>query len=302
MAILTEVWAADIAEKLFPSNSFVSKGINDDAWVSNKKVHLPQAGANPSVVRNRNSNTAATATKREDDDLEYNVDAYTTNPTLVEDIEEIETSYLKRQSILRGHIASLNTSIAEWMAYHWSPTKSDRIVRTSGDSRGSTVKGATGNRKKTVLADLLKAKTLLDGMDVPMKGRWALIPSDMYKDLLEIDKVLSAEYNQTGRLPDGVVNKIFGINLMVRSSSASYTNAATPVLRTPSASDLTTANNAIIIWHEDFVRRAKGEVKVYENEDDATLYGSVFSAMARSGGAKAYKDEIGVVAIVESAA
>ena len=55
MAIQTEVWARDIAEKLFPSDAWVTQAINDDPWVSNKKVHRPQAGDLPAVEKNRST-------------------------------------------------------------------------------------------------------------------------------------------------------------------------------------------------------------------------------------------------------
>ena len=47
MALQTEVWAADIAANLFKNNEFIRRSKNDDAWVENAIVHLPQAGQSP---------------------------------------------------------------------------------------------------------------------------------------------------------------------------------------------------------------------------------------------------------------
>lgn len=301
MGLQTEIWARSIARKLFPVNMFMGQAIDDSPFVSNKVVHLPQEGAVPGVVRNR-ATLPATIAKRTDNEATYNLDEYTSNPSLITDIEEIETSYAKRESVLSQHVKELNRQMAEWMAYHWAPDQADNYVRTTGADRVAFVSGATGNRKKVALADILSAKRILDNMDAPDDGgRYMLIPSEMYNDLLEIDKVLSAEYNQSGRLPNGIVNEIFGIKIYKRSSSISYSNAATPVLRAPDASALTTANAGILIWHKDFVRRALGNIKVYADEDKPEYYGSVFSAMARAGGRKAYADQTGVVAIIEAA-
>jgi hypothetical protein len=99
-----------------------------------------------------------------------------------------------------------------------------------------------------------------------------------------------------------VVNRIFGFDIFIRSSLVSYTNAGTPARRLPGAAPLTSANASILAYHRDFVRRALGGVKVYADEDKPEYYGSIFSAMARAGAAKAYSDETGIVAIVEDAA
>lgn len=302
MAIQTEVWAKEIAEKLFPDNMFMSASKDDSAFVENKTVHQPQAGAVPSVVRNR-STIPATAVRRTDTVGDYDIDEFTSTPTVIQDIEEIETSYAKRASVLSDHTTELNRQIANWMAYHWAATNASNIVRTTGSSRASFVAGATGNRKKITLDDWLRAKRILDNMDLPDDGnRYALVPAEIYNDLLEIDKILSREFNISGRLPMGVVNEIFNIKIFKRSATVRYSNAANPVLISPDAPAMTTANAGIIMWHSDFVKRALGATKVYHNDDDATMYGSVFSAMVRAGGSKKYVDQTGVVAIVESAA
>lgn len=300
MGISKEIWARDIADKLFADDMFVSAGLNDNPFVENTKVHLPQSGANPGIERNR-STLPATITQRTDTTVEYSLDEFTSDPTLIVDIDAIEVSYDKRQSVLRQHVSQLNNKMAEWIAYWWGASTSSNIIRTTGDNRNAFVAGATGTRKLVTLADIIDAKRVLDNMDVPQSGRVMVMPAEMYNDLLEIDKVLNSQYNQTGRLPDGVVNRIFGFDIYVRSSVVSYTNASTPVLREPGAATLTTANAGILCFHRDFVRRALGTVKVYADEDKPEYYGSIFSTMARAGGAKAYSDETGVVSIVEAA-
>lgn len=301
MGISKEIWARDIADKLFANDQFVSVGVNDNAFVDNTKVHLPQSGANPTVEKDR-SVLPATITQRTDTTVEYDLAEFTSDPTLITDIDAIEVSYDKRQSVLRQHVGQLNNKMAEWIAYWWGATAAGNIVRTTGDSRATFVSGATGNRKEVTLDDIINAKRVLDNMNVPREGRVLVLPAEMYNDLLGDAKVLSAEYNQMGRLPDGVVNRLFGFDLFVRSSVLTYTNAGTPVRREPGAVALTTANAAILAFHRDFVRRALGAVKVYADEDKPEYYGSIFSTMARAGASKAYSDETGVVAIVEAAA
>lgn len=301
MAIQQEIWAQDIAGNLFPDNSFIMRSINDDAFVEkNKTVSLPQSGSVPVVERNRTT-FPADADQRTDTVVTYDLDEYTTDPTHIQDIEEMETSYDKRTSVTMEHADTLQKTIADWMAYHWAADAAGQIVRTTGDDRVAFIAGATGNRKKITYVDFLGAKRVLDNQDVPAEGRVCLLPAEMYNDLFELDEVINLQKQGTANLPSGVVARILGFDIMMRSNVVSYTNAGTPVKRTPDAAALTTANAAALFYHEKFVRRAKGNVKVYVNEDQAPYYGSLFSTMAKAGGRKRYTNGRGVVALVEAA-
>lgn len=311
MAIQTEVWVSDIKEKLFPENSFQAAAIDDSMFVENRNVNLQNAGALPAVQRNRTI-IPAPIVARTDADLQYQVHEFTSDPTSIRDIEEIETSYDKRMSVLKGHINAVNNKMANWMLYSWAATTADNIVRTTGTSRAAVIPGATGNRKPLLLADIFTAKGIMDDMDVPEEGRILLIPSYMYNDLMFAEKTSLVNLERTGEslIQDGRLISLLNFRIVVRGKKnvLSYTNAGTPVPRIATNPDdaeysaLTSANAAALMWHPDFVRRALGLIEVYANEKDATLYGSAFSTMARAGGRKAYSDETGVVAIVEAAA
>jgi len=304
MAIQTQVWVREIKEQLFPSNAFITRAISDDAFVNHKQVNLPQAGALPGVERNRTV-LPASISGRTDSVADYTIDEYTSDPTVIQDIEEIETSYEKRQSVLRQHINQLNLKMANWMQYHWAATSGDFIVRTSGANRTAAISGATGTRKKITLDDIFGVKNLMDDLDIPEEGRVCLLPSYMYNDLMNDEKstLLSLEFSGRARVQDGMLNNLLGFELYKRGKNnvLSYSNAATPVPRDPEASALITANAAALFWHPDFVRRALGTIKVYSDEDKPEWYGSIFSTMARAGGRKAYSDGTGVVALVEAA-
>lgn len=310
MALQTEVWVADIKEKLFPDNSFAALAIDDSAFVENKTVNLANAGALPVVERNRTVLPAPTI-KRQDVDLSYQLQEFTSSPTFIQDIEEIEVAYNKRQSVLQNHVMTQNLKTANWMQYSWAPTQAANILRTTGSNRDAVIDGATGQRKTLLLSDIFKAKGIMDDMDLPEEGRVMLIPAYMYNDLLEAEKTSLVNLQTTGEavIRQGRLDTLLGMRIITRGKKnvLSYTNAGTPAPRIASNSSdaeysaLTTANAAVLFWHPMFTRRALGAIKVYYNEDDATLYGSAFSTMVRAGGRKAYSDETGVVAIVEAA-
>lgn len=306
MAIQKEIWAADIKEKLFPDNSFVMLSQDDSAFSDGKKVHRAIAGDVDKSTRNR-SVVPAPIKRRTDIDSEYDLDEFTTDPMLIQDIEEVEVNYNKRQSVLSQHTRRLNLDIANWMQYNWAPSLAATFVRTSGANRNAIADsfGATGTRKKITIADIIAAVTLLDDMETPEDGRTMLLPSAMYNDLMNDNwqHIVNLQAEGKAVLSNGNLMSLFGLKLLKRGKKnlLTYTNAATPVARNPDAANLTTANAAALIWHPDFVTRAKGDVKVFENIDDATLYGSAFSALARAGGRQLYNDGSGVVALIEAA-
>jgi hypothetical protein len=302
MAILTEVWARDIAEKLFPNDSFVMQAVSDDAWINNKRVHRSQAGSLPGVAINR-SVFPAVSTSRTDTDEGYDMDEITTDPTHIRDIEEIEVSYAKRQSVLQNHINVINLKGSNAVAYRWAPTLASGIIRTTGDLTPANTPGATGDRKKLTLEDLMKAKNAFDDQDIPSDGRNILIPASMYNQLVIDEKtvLMSNDFRSDATIKDGNIVKIFGFNIFTRGREnvLRYSNAATPVVKNPDAAGAATDNAAILCWHKDFVSKAKGAVKIYSQIDVPGYYGSVFSAMARVGGQKMFTGQNGVLAIVE---
>ncbi|EJX03373.1 hypothetical protein EVA_08522, partial [gut metagenome] len=53
-----------------------------------------------------------------------------------------------------------------------------------------------------------------------------------------------------------------------------------------------------IAWQESCVRRALGEVKIFEDTDSPSYYGDVLSFLVRAGGAATYQDKRGIYALV----
>jgi hypothetical protein len=305
MAMQKEIWAADIKEQLYPEDSFVVLSEDDSVFSDGKKVHRAVAGSVDPATRNR-ATVPAVVKRRVDADTEYELDEFTTDPILIQDIEEVEVNYQKRTSVLRQQMKQLNLDVAKWMNYHWAAETASTIIRTGGADRAAlaTQFGATGNRKMIRVDEFIKLAQLFDDMEVPEEGRNILVPTGMYYDLVTNHwkdlLVLQAEGKAV--LAKGEMMNLFGFRVWKRSSKnfLTYTNAGTPVRRTPDAANATTVNAAALAWHPDFVTRAKGDVKVFENIDDATMYGSVFSSLVRAGGRKFYPDGTGVAAIVES--
>jgi hypothetical protein len=300
--IRKEVWVSDIAENIFPDNSAIGQSIDDSQYLDGHTVHLPQAGSVPSVTKNRTS-LPATAVPRIDTIQDYDVDEYTTDPSLVTITEEIEASYDKRQSILRDHQDILMTKIFNNILYGWMPTASAQQVATTGSSRSAYLSGQTGNRKQVALNDIIDVQAKFNNADIPQEGRNVLIDALMYKDFQKLSEFQSWDKMGTTPLVKGSLGQILGFNVWLRSTANRYDNAGAP--KAVDAAVAATDDLFTLFWHRSFVRKAvgttaNGGIQVFYNENDPSYYGSVFSALVRGGAKKRYTDGRGIVALIET--
>lgn len=301
MAIQTEVWANDIQEAIYPDNSFFMNAQDDSEFIENKKVHLPEAGTAPGSEKNRTS-LPATVNQIDDAEYSYDIDSYTTDPILLKNSDEIEVSYPKRQSILQSHTDVLRTRMADELAIKWAPSLATNFARTTGTGRAAYVSGQTGNRKALVKDDIIEVHRLMNAMDIPLDGRMGLIDANLYADLLKIEEFVSLEKIGSAALVKGAVGMLLGFQIFVRSRAIRYTNDGTPAIKAYGASVAAADNLAALFWHKNFVRVAKGNVEIFQEEKSPTFYGDIFSAEVRFGGKKARNDEKGVVSLIEAAA
>ncbi|MDY6122090.1 MAG: hypothetical protein SPI72_03315 [Porphyromonas sp.] len=300
MAITVEIWQDSIAEHLFAPNSFMAKAFKADEFVSQGKVvHIPNAGSPSGVSKNRSS-LPAEVNKRVDSDVTYNLDEYTTNPILIPHAETVELAYDKRESVLRQDKQALMDEVAKSFILAWSPSKPASLIDTSGKSVVAHAPGATGNRKSLTKGDVLKAFTLLNKQNIPLDGRYLLIDAVMYEQLInDLTAQESQAFHSLADPSNGVIGKLYGFNIIMRSEASVYGSNKQPKLYSTGGTG--TDNAAAIAWHESCVCRALGEVKAYENEGDATYYGDIYSFLIRCGGRIMRSDGKGVVAIVQSA-
>jgi hypothetical protein len=302
MAVQKENWVDYIMNNLFKDNEFLNKCFDEnDAVLNGTVVHIPQAGAKPKVVKNRQL-LPGVAVQRTDTDVTYALDWYTTDPTVITNAEEKEVSYDKMGSVIGEHVETLDDTIADDILYKWAPTASANIIRTLGGTADAVAlaPGATGTRKPLTAKSLRIAQATMNKAGISKTDRFALIPEDMMTQLMDDTTLTGSQIQLLLDAKEGKVVKLFGFEIMTRSHAGIFDNTGTPVPKDPTAASATSDNLAVLCWQKNAVAKALGTVDFFENKQDATFYGDVYSAGVRCGGRKRRSDGAGVIAIVQT--
>ena len=304
-----QAFLKDIQEKLFAGAGFVKESVSHDQWVTNDVVNIPQSGALPDVVADR-STLPATIKQRTDDNKTYSLIEFSTDPIVLNDTELLRLSYNKRQSVISHHIAKMNDRIALQAMYQWASTGAllsagGQIILTSDSTNAdatANAPGATGNRNSIALADIAAAAGKLDDDDVPQDGRYMIIPAKMYWNHLlgHNQSIMSRDYNPDPEaLKMGAVKKLYGINIIPRSYTTVYANAATPTLKAVGAATATTDCFGTVVYQRDQVAKALGSIKFFEQKDAPEYYGDIISAKVLFNATKLRTDAKGIATIVQ---
>lgn len=295
-----EMWSDFIASNLFKTWDFILRSFDSSKYVlAGKVVHIPQAGAKATVVKNRSS-LPATAVKRTDTDVTYSLDEYSTDPVIIEDAATVQLSYDKMDDVLGDHIGGLNEAMCDNLLIAWAPSVAGSILRSTGTAVASYMPVSTGNRKAYQPSDLKAAMILMNKAKIPKKGRVAVMSEDAWS---QIETALSISTNRDFSAyldaKEGAIGRLYSFDIYTTPSTVVYDNTATPVIKAYGAAGAITDNDAILCWHERFVERSVGEIKFFGQEQAPTFYGDVYSGLIRAGGRKRYNGEAGVVAIIQ---
>lgn len=295
MALQKEIWINSIIEGLFADNTFAARSTDHSGFVNSRTVHVPNAGAAPAVTKNLSS-FPATVTSRTDIDLSYDIDEYYTDPIRVSNAEDVELSYSKRESVLLGTRQALAESVHGDLIYRWLPEGAEKIA-TGGPAVASHIPGATGNRQALSKSDLLTLRTVFDQWDVPQTGRVVLVDAVMHGQLLNsLTDTEAAAFLASASAQTGVIGKIYGFDVLMRSKVAKSTGAGASKLWTSAAA---TDSAAAIAWHSGAVSRAMGSIDLFEDPHDPLYYGYILSALVRAGGKYIRSDKKGVVLLYQ---
>lgn len=316
-ALDPEIWSKYVVRNIFDSIQFLNYSRNADDFVMNGKVvHIPQGGAASGVKRNRKI-LPAVVKQRTDRDITYALDEYTTDPRLMVDAEKV-LSYDKWNDMMRQDMDFLKESMAVDMLWRWAKnTPSTGKLRTTGSARAAALGafGAIGNRKALKIADVISASEYMAQQNLSGDNVWPL-DFKMYHDLLsemsandQRDFLTSADHKK------GILGKLYGFTFMMRNVCTIFDNSGTPVINDPVSLVVENENAAqgwsyeveadynsgSVFWNRNWVERAMGEVKLFDEYGNPVYYGDIYSMLARLGGRAISDKGVGVGVMIEAA-
>ncbi len=298
--ITVELWVKYIMDNLFKTNEFLDNCfIEDEHVLAGSVVHIPQAGAKATVVKNRNV-LPANVTRRSDTDITYVLDEYTTDPILITAAEAMEVSYAKIDSVLSEHIETIREVLGDDMLYRWRPEGASNFIKTTGTDVAAHLAGAAGNRKKFVKENLKAARFRMNKDNLPKNDRFALLSSDFLEQLHDDADLKSRDMARELDMKNGTIDMLYGFKIMERSNVLIADNSGTPVIKAVDAIAATTDNDVALCWQKNTVARAMGTIDFFEDLKNPLYYGDIYSALVKAGGRKRRGDNKGIVGIVQA--
>ena len=305
MALIKEIWVNQVVETLNQDAAFLPYSVDHSAYIAFGTVHIPQSGANPNVLLNPTS-FPLTIAPRVDADRTYSMDRYALEPTIIDNLDALQVSYDKKNSVIGQQISTLVDRIGTQVAYTWAATGAANIVETTGAAGTSLPPSGTGTRKAVALVDIANLAKKMDKDNVPRLGRKLLMQADMFWELFTISEVVRASYNgfQVNALATGVVAQLFGFDIMMRPTVSIYAKTAT-VPTAVTAAAAADDRLACIAFHPSTVSRALGTINPLFDEGGngngkPEYLGSIFNMEVMLGSAILRADMKGVAALVQA--
>ena len=298
MPLQTEVWIDTLQENFFPDNSFVQKSEDDSQYVDNKTVHVPNAGR-PSKVQVNRRTKPAQPTERTDQDLTYELDELTSDPVHISHADTVELSYNKRSSIILNDKEEMRRVASELILQRWAKgADSAHTILTDGAQRDAHTTQGTGRRLKMTDKVVHQIAIRMDKQDLPATGRYLIIDSDMYADLLDsLTEANRMAFLASADVSKGTVGRLYNIDIFSRSTVLRM-KANGELITTPDGGDATEVA-AGFAWQKSCVSRAMGKIEMFASEKDPQYYGDIYSFLMRLGGSHRRYDKKGLFLVAE---
>lgn len=261
MALNKQVWLSQLAENFYPDSSFLSKVTDLSAYVENNRIHMANAGIDPAVRINNKTYPVATS-ERVDSDLEFALDVFETENTLIRHIESVELSYDKLESVLKQHRATLQTAVSKKAIHAYAPNQNSEftpVLRTTGE--------VVNGRKRLRFDDILTLKEAFDTALIPLEKRYIVLHPSHVTDLLREDLEL---FKNLTEIHEGEPTKFAGFGFYSFPYMPTYDGGEKVAFDGKS-----TANFASVAFQSDEVMKSDGEVYMFLNLDDPKERGSI---------------------------
>jgi hypothetical protein len=271
--VAQEIWIDQLMEPFYKEASFLDFAQDMSQFVSYNTINLAEAGVDPVVLVNNDTYPVPTV-QREDSPIAIPLDTFDTENTVVRNVEEMESSYDKMESVIKGHRRALRVQSLRRAAHAYAPQATGEwtpIVDATGDVRDDT------SRKKLKRADLSRMMTkmrLLEG-----EGTFVAVLHPYHlEDLRNEDTTFNNKYVDYGG--GTLVSKLEGFVIIEYGKTPTYTGGG--VKRAYGSVPVPTTDcYSSFCFMQDEVMKADGSVEMFSEIKSAKERGDVVGFQKR---------------------
>ena len=251
-----------LMEGFYPDRSFLTRSVDMTPMVEYNKINLAEAGVAPDVLVDNTDYPVGTMS-RTDTPIELPLHTFDTKNTVVRNVEEMETSYAKMDSVVRQHRSTLLAKTAAYAANNWAPAKNGEL---------SPVK-PTEQSGKISFEDILRMDAWFRSKDVDPATLVAVLNPYHLADLqLEDMKLYKAMLES---------NRIFGFSLYTFSQLPYYTVSSGAKVAFGTSASEGADTQCSLFYSDQEVMRADGDIEVFAKYKDPGERGDVIGFQKR---------------------
>lgn len=314
---LNEIYAKEIVVRIYEDNAYLNVLQNYSQYLVGKTVHIPnQFTWNPSVSINGTITTYDNFTQTEEAFQNFSINNYRLQPILVENFDELVTSYPKFQMTTQQSIMNIldvisksaSQALCEDVIVANAATSINRIQYTSGATGTNNGYGGASNYKKFTYDDILYLKSLYDEDNLAEEGRWLIIDPIMYRELLQDPQIIQTDRwsFQDPIAPTAKVRVVAGFNILMKPTIATAGAASTSGTQIDPFNYVYGVDSAKIgfrrvalSFHESVPVLAMSSPRIYSAVDQPNMYGSTVSSEVNFGVVNPRIDGKGVYLVIQ---
>jgi hypothetical protein len=255
-----EIWIDKLKEKFFADYEWL-KGVDDwSEWVEYNTINFTIAGSNPTILKN-NSSWPIVAAQRTDTNSTVVLDTYDSTTTRVYNIEEIEASINKLESVVDQHKKALMERIVSECLWNYAPaTAAAGAFSVTGANRAAVIGAQTTVAATLQIADIARAQQEFDVRNFPQSGRVLVLSPYHRQDLLAQDVSLQKQF---ANLSTGQALDLYGFKIYVSSQTPIYVKSTLAKAAYGAAADNTNDCIASVAFIQSEVMKAMGDMEMF---------------------------------------
>jgi hypothetical protein len=219
-----QIFASQIVDRIFEDNKFLELIPNYSEYLSARTVNIP----NPNVF---GAGITIDSTITDFNDFVQTQEQYTTftvnnyriKPILVEQFDEIVTSYDKLAFVTRESLNELSDAVAKKVLVSLaSDVDSTRKFFTTGTTAPNGFNGESF--KSLQWSDLVRFKQAFDADKVAQTNRVVILDEQYYADMMNSDfivKQMNFNVQDEGIAKTGAISQVLGMNILMKPTIAS---------------------------------------------------------------------------------